>query len=270
MKVLLTGLPKSGKSTMLASLITDVHSKHGMSSPEVRENGERIGFDLLDAGDNAAILSRVGTPTDYPVGRYYVDLVSLEQFIEPLFKYTSEQLLFIDEIGQMQLYSERFKSLVRDYLIAPNDFIGTISQVYEHSFIHDLRESKDILFCAVTPDNREPLKTALAEALKNSVAFNTLSSERQLKALGLARDYLASDKYISLMKLFKNAVPYISDNRISREADRFIVKGNTNNHYVRIIRNGFVCDCDFFNGRGQFMGNAGECSHIQSAKLLSI
>lgn len=254
---------------MLADIISDLRPRRGLSSPEVNENGERIGFDLQDEQDKTAILSRVEVPSDYPVGRYYVDLASLEQFIEHLFKYTPEQLLFIDEVGQMQLYSEHFKNLVRDYLEAPNDFIGTISQVYDHPFIHHLKENRDILLCVVTPENREQLKTALNEALSHRTMFNALSKEKRHKALDLARVYLAGNQYISLKKLFKNAIPYVSGNKISKEAGGFMVQGNTNKHHVRINHGGFTCDCDYFNGRGQFEGNAGECSHIQSAKLFS-
>lgn len=269
MKILLTGLPKSGKSTMLADLLANITPKRGLFSPEIRENGERIGFDLLDTDGDNAILSRLGIPTDYPVGPYFVNLASLERFIEPLFRYTTEQLLFIDEIGQMQLYSERFKSLVRDYLDAPNDFIGTISQVHNHPFIHHLRENSDILLCTVTPENREQLKTALTEALNHRAIFNGLPTAKRHTVLHLACSYLASDQYISLKKLFKNAIPYISDGRINKGADGFTIRGNTTNHYVRIIHDDFACDCNFFNGRGQFEGNAGECSHIQAAKLFS-
>lgn len=267
MKILLTGLPKSGKSTMLTNLIAGVGPKHGLTSPEVRENDERIGFDLCDGMDNAAPLSRVKTVTDYPVGRYYVDLESLENFIEPLFKYHSDDLLFVDEVGQMQLYSERFKDLVKDYVEALNDFIGTISQVYDHPFIDDLKQNQGILLCTVTPENREHLQAALIEALRHREMFNLLSAERQHVALSLARGYLADGQYISLKKLFKNTVSYIVHDKVHGEGSEFTVQGNTRSHRVYIDQNKFICDCDFFNGRGQFVGMAGECSHIQSAKL---
>lgn len=267
MKILLTGLPKSGKSTMLANLIGDINPKRGLTSPEVKESGERVGFDLCDEMGNTAPLSRVKAVTNYSVGRYYVDLESLENFIDPLFKYHPHDLLFVDEIGQMQLYSERFKNLVKDYAEAPNDFIGTISQIYDHPFINDLKQNQDILLCAVTPENREYLQAALVEALRHREMFNLLSVTKGHVALSLARDYLADSQYISLKKLFKNAVPYIAHDKVRGEGDEFTVQGNTRDHYVHINLNKFICDCDFFNGRGQFVGTAGECSHIQSVKL---
>jgi nucleoside-triphosphatase len=267
MKLLLTGLPKSGKSTMLVSIIANVSPRRGLFSPEVRENDERIGFDLQDELGNVAILSRIGTITNYPVGRYYVNLASFGVFIEPLFKYSTDSLLFIDEIGQMQLYSERFKALVKDYVGAPNDFFGTISQVYDHPFIRDLKQNKDILLCTVKPENRVTLKVALIEALNHRATFNLLSRGMQHEALNLARGYVENDQYISLKKLFKNAISYICENKIQEKGNKFVVQGNASKHQVRVNHGDFVCDCDFFNGSGQFADKAGECSHIQSAKL---
>lgn len=44
MKIFLTGRPGSGKSTLLTGLLSNIGHKHGLSSPEVRENGERMGL----------------------------------------------------------------------------------------------------------------------------------------------------------------------------------------------------------------------------------
>jgi nucleoside-triphosphatase len=268
MKLLLTGLPKSGKSTMLVNAITDVVPKQGFTSPEVKENGERIGFDLRNEQGDTAPLSRIKSVTDYPVGRYYVDLKSLENFIDPLFVYDSEQLLFIDEIGQMQLYSERFKDLVEDYLQAPNDFIGTVSQVYNHAFIRDLKKRNDILLCTVKPESRTQLSIAIHEALNSRGLLNLLPQVQQYKVLSLARNYLANDQYTSLKKLFKNAVLYVATKKIAKSDDGFIVTGMTNEHHVRHSDDKYICDCDFFNGHGQFINDADECSHIQSIEIL--
>ena len=269
MKILLTGKPKSGKSTMLAQLLSEVESKHGFFSPEVRDGEVRIGFDLQDESGESAILSRTDKPTKYPVGRYFVDLKSFESFIEHLFIYDSGHLLFIDEVGQMQLYSDRFMDLVSDYIGSPNDFIGTISQVHDHPFIQDLRGREDILLCMITPENREELRSALTEALRHRVFFNQLSRHTQKVALDLARNYLTHNQLISLRKLFKNALPYVATGKIQKQDGEFIVQGNTDSHNVRIRGTALTCDCDLFNGRGKFANHAAECSHIQSAKLIS-
>lgn len=154
MKILLTGRPKSGKTTLLEKLLKDIKNKHGMVATEALEDGARIGFDLQDDCRRTAVLARTDRKTDAAVGRYYVDIPSLNAFIEPLFNIAPGQLLYIDEIGHMQLYSEKFQKLVRSYLDAPNDYLGTISSIYEHTLIDEVKSRSDILLCTITPDNR--------------------------------------------------------------------------------------------------------------------
>lgn len=268
MKILLTGKPRSGKTTLLHSLIHGIASKRGLVTSEVRKNGERIGFDLLDNTGRVAILSRTGRPTKYPVSRYFVDLASLDDFIEPLFECRSE-LLYIDEIGHMQLLSKKFQRLATEYLNADNDFIGTISCVYEHPFIDEVHRREDILLCTVTPENRDELMAALQAALACRGQLRELPDEQQRIVLKLAREYLEADSLIPLRKLFKNAIPYIITGKVEKLSEtEFQVQGNHDNHKVVIKHeSNYSCDCDLFNGRNQFEGRADECSHIQTIKI---
>lgn len=269
MRILLTGKPKSGKTSLLKRLLEQVEDKQGMAAAETLDHGQRVGFDLQGSSGRAAALARVNHQTDISVGRYFVDVASLDAFIEPLFRFKPEQLLYIDEIGQMQLYSETFQKLVQSYLNAPNDYLGTISSIYEHPFIDKTRGRKDILLCTITPENRDVLFMCLSAALKNRDIFNALHATPQMRVLSLAREYLASESYISLKKLFHNAVIYVAKNRVTEVSPNIlVVQGNHDKHNVSVHENSYSCDCDFFNGRGQFTNKAGECSHIQAVKIL--
>lgn len=268
MKILLIGQPKSGKTTMLAKLLERVSSKRGLVTQEVRENDERIGFDLVDSHGNTAPLARTDKQTPYPVGRYFVDVKALNGFIKPLFAFGARELLYIDEIGQMQLYSSRFKSLVNKYLEADNDFLGTITSVYNDEFVESIKSRRGILICEVTPDNRVELEQGLAFAVDHRDMIAALSSVQQQAIVKMGTSYLRDDDYVRFKKLFKNTVPYIAQGRIRREETGFLVEGNTNDHHVTVAPDGaMACDCDLFNGRGQFAGSEGECSHIQAVKL---
>jgi nucleoside-triphosphatase THEP1 len=70
MKILLTGKNRSGKTTLLAALLAEANDKLGFMTNEVREDGERIGFDMVDSQGRTAPLARTNRPTAYPVGRY--------------------------------------------------------------------------------------------------------------------------------------------------------------------------------------------------------
>lgn len=269
MKIHLTGLPKSGKTTLLTNLVADIQSKHGMVAKEVLENNVRVGFDLQDELGHRVALSRVGKRTEYAAGRYFVDVDSLDHYIDSLSLAASGQLLYIDEIGQMQLYSEKFKSLVSAYLGSSNDYIGTVSAVFDHPFIEGVKSRPDILLCTVTLENRQELGNVLREALANRNLFNALPTDQQLKVLKLARQYLRAKQYISLKKLFHNTLKYISEHKATKVGDRtFTIGGNHGQHLVTTINQGYQCDCDFYNGRKQFKDQRGECSHIQAAKIL--
>lgn len=267
MKILLTGLPKSGKTTLLTELVKEVKLKRGLMAKEEVIDGRRTGFNLVDQLGNTATLARTTPPTDYPVGRFYVDLKSLDGFIGHLIDFTPTELLFIDEVGQMQLYSEKFKELVNLYLTSENDFIGTISAVYEHPFIEEVKSRPDVLLCRVTPENRQDLKAALAEAIANRELFGTLTTKQQSTVLDLASYYIASGQYISLKKLFHNALRYTAEYKVESLDDAFLVRGDHGSHTVSVSKDVYLCDCDFFNGRRQFAGKRGECSHVQAVKI---
>jgi nucleoside-triphosphatase len=267
MKIFLTGPPKSGKTTLLTELVKEAKLKRGLMAKEEVSEGRRTGFNLVDQLGNTATLARTAPPTNYPVGRFYVDLKSLDGFIDQFIDFTPDELLFIDEVGQMQLYSEKFKKLVDSFLASENDFIGTISAVYEHPFIEEVKSRPDVLLCKVTPDNRHDLKAALAEAIANRERFNKLPLDQQSIVLDLARHYIANDQYISLKKLFHNALRYIAEHRVESLDNVFLVRGDHDLHTVSISNYTYLCDCDFFNGRKQFTGKSGECSHIQAVKI---
>lgn len=268
MKILLTGKPRSGKTSLFANLIDKVEAKQGLMAVEVVRAGARVGFDVIDNLGHTTPLAHVGARTPFPVGRYFVQVDNLNALIAALPEPKPEHLLYCDEIGQMQLYSSRFQQLAQDYLSCPQDFIGTVSAIYKHPFIEALHKRKDILLCTVTQENRGELKRVLTAALENRHYFNQLTALRQNAVLDLARSYLQHGHYISAVKLFKNALFYLHANRFEPSgASDYKVRGNTGTHIVTKHAERFSCDCDFFNGRGKFVGHAGECSHIQTVKL---
>ena len=69
MKILLTGKNKSGKTTLLESLIGTEHLRKGFVTREVRGQHDRIGFDLIDHKEEAVVLARIDSKTRYQVGR---------------------------------------------------------------------------------------------------------------------------------------------------------------------------------------------------------
>ena len=160
MKILVTGEPHTGKSTLLKKLISNTSNKVGFVTLEIPDSdnpGMRLGFKLIDHNGREAILAHVNIESDIKVSRYGVDIKTLDEFINPLFEFQTDQLLYIDEIGQMELYSEKFKLLVEKYINSTNNFIGTITKNYQDELTEELKSNKMINIEEVTINNRDNL-----------------------------------------------------------------------------------------------------------------
>lgn len=268
MKILLTGKPKSGKTTLLKVIIGGVRHKHGFVTEQILRNGERYGFELVSEQGIKAELASVNSASDIKVSKYGVNIASLNDFLAQLPKVESNELIYIDEIGQMELYSEKFKSLVGAYLNLNNPYIGTITNVYEDYFVKQVLSRKDIIVIEVNENCRTIISEAIKGYVKNFDMICSLDETRTAKVIEMANTYASTGNYIQLKKLFCNAVVYLADNRItSPENGKYIVHGKHEDHLVEVNEGTYKCDCKFFNGLDEYTGKAGECSHVQAIKL---
>lgn len=153
--IFITAEPGIGKSTLLAKLVSDVTNKCGFVTTEMREERGRVGFQVESFANQKAVIAHVDFDTDYKVSKYGVSVASLESIIPSISNITESALLYIDEIGQMQLFSEMFKRLVFSYLESRNTFVATLSCVHKHSVITHIHRRDDTIFVKLTPDNRE-------------------------------------------------------------------------------------------------------------------
>ena len=165
MKLLLTGDPHSGKSTLLSKIISHIEKKQGFITQEVLKNGERVGFELVSSLNMRVKFATVESSSEVRVSRYGLDIETLDNFLQDLPAINRDSLLYIDEIGQMQLHSEIFRSLVKDYLEAPNYFIGTISKVYKDEFIKAIVDNNEVEIIKITPQNRNQLESKIVTKL---------------------------------------------------------------------------------------------------------
>ena len=269
MKLLLTGKSNCGKTTLLEGFIESVPDKQGFVADEMRENGERTGFRLVSSEGKTAMLASVDSESDIRVSKYGVELESLEQFLDELPPLDANNLIYLDEIGQMQLHSEVFRNLVTGYLDEAKIYAGTITSMYDDDFTQAVRERDDVVLLTITPENREEVRRALNSIAEGMPAFMRMSGDMQGKITAMARQYVQNEDIIQLRKLFKNAVNYLAKGAVQQAGEGYVVVGNHGNHDVGLRDSNYVCDCDLFNGRAEFTNNAGECSHIQAVKLLS-
>ncbi|MDH5806329.1 MAG: NTPase [Candidatus Methanomethylicaceae archaeon] len=140
-KVFITGRPGVGKSTVLKEVITILKNNGfkigGITCPEIRKNGKRIGFEIIDiASNNKGILASMDFFKGPMVGKYYVNLEDLEKIAIPAIKKSIEELdlTVIDEIGPMELKSKKFYELIMDILKSNKSIIAIIHKSLVKNF----------------------------------------------------------------------------------------------------------------------------------------
>src|SRR3990167_373772 len=151
--ILITGMPRSGKSTLLKKLIQKFDQKVGFVTNEVRKDGERVGFELETHTGEKSMFANMNFKTNFKVSRYFVDVDNLEVIIPKVENFRNGDFLFLDEIGQMELFSEKFKKLVIKYIDSPNTCIATLSKVYTNEFIESIKNRTDIILIEITEYN---------------------------------------------------------------------------------------------------------------------
>lgn len=139
-KILITGPPRCGKSTLISKLICYFTNKdyiiHGFLTPEIRKNNKRIGFDAEDINSKMRIkFARVGNyKTHFKLGKYHIFIEEFEQFISKLERVKSEKvdLICIDEIGKMELFSKKFQEFIKKVFYSDIHIIATIGKKMQH------------------------------------------------------------------------------------------------------------------------------------------
>lgn len=154
-----------GKTTLIQKIIERMGSvpMAGFYTAEIRSGGSRRGFDLYGLNGKHRTLAHVDLDSQDRVGKYGVDTGGFEEFLEMLdILNPDKELIVMDEIGRMELLSNRFRSLVRDVLNSDKQLLATIA-LEEGGFIREIKQRSDIHLLEVTRDNRDRLPGALID-----------------------------------------------------------------------------------------------------------
>jgi nucleoside-triphosphatase len=168
--LLLTGNPGVGKTTVLAKAVDALKkggfSVGGMISREVRERGVRVGFEILDIGSGKrGWLAHVNQQTGPQVGRYHVNIEDLNAVGAKAVADAVEKcdVVAIDEVGPMELFSEKFKDATRKALESGKPVLAVVHWKARDRLIGEAKSRTDAETFTVTHENRELLPNILAE-----------------------------------------------------------------------------------------------------------
>ena len=126
---LLTGQPGTGKTSLIKQALAGIKGKAGgFYTEEIRTQGIREGFRLVTLDGQDAILAHVNIHSPYRVSRYGVDIDSLDRVgVSALHRAAREcDLVVIDEIGKMELFSANFREAVLQIIGSGKRVLGTI------------------------------------------------------------------------------------------------------------------------------------------------
>ncbi len=170
--MLLTGAPGVGKTTVVAkvaeALKAEGVSVGGMISRETRDGCARMGFEVIDlTSDKHGWLAHVDQKTGPQVGKYRVNLADLDRIgakaiIEATKKF---DVIAIDEIGPMELYSAKFKQAVEEAFDSRKLVLAVVHAKATNQLITAAKRRADAETFVVTPKNRDALPGQLVERI---------------------------------------------------------------------------------------------------------
>lgn len=171
---LLVGKPGVGKTTLLLKVVERISnlSTGGFFTQEIREHGKRVGFRVETFSGERGILSHIADPEDPldkhgpRVGKYKVDIPTFEKIgVMGLENALDESdLIVIDEIGKMELFSTRFREALICALNADKPLIATVMS-HRDAFVDALKARPDVHLLEVTLANREKLVDELVSRI---------------------------------------------------------------------------------------------------------
>ena len=163
--ILLTGKPRSGKTTLLRKIIAQLPHKVGLVTNEIRKDDVRVGFEIETYAGGRAVLAHIDFDKSLSVGKYGLNLDNLNKLLPSVANFKNE-ILYLDEIGQMELQSQDFVLLAKKYLDAENICLATLTSVYEDDFTKEVRERDDVTIYEITEQNRDELYEEILSKLK--------------------------------------------------------------------------------------------------------
>ena len=165
---LLTGSPGTGKTTVIRQAIARSKVKAGgFYTEEIRSGGARQGFRIITLNRQNAILAHVDTPSSYRVSKYGVDIQNLDNVGVAAINQAIEKsdLIVIDEIGKMELFSPHFREAVLKAVDSGKKVLGTI-MLSPHPFADSVKRHPKVKVVELARANHDEVLREILDWLK--------------------------------------------------------------------------------------------------------
>ena len=165
-KVLITGEPGSGKTTAIKKIVEKLGDRAiGFWTEEVRDpkTKKRTGFRIVTTDGKKKIFASKIFTSKKLVGSYGVNVNYFEEIAIPtLLKAIQEarkdrkKVIVIDEIGKMELFSKKFRDLIRDIFYDDRlNVVATIPVRDVHKVVSEIRRLPGVVHIHLDKSNRD-------------------------------------------------------------------------------------------------------------------
>jgi len=165
---LLTGEPGVGKTTIIKQALEHARTKAGgFFTEEIRDHGVRRGFRIIALDGQSAILAHTDFKSPHRVSKYGVDIEGLDRVGVTALKDAIRDcdLVVVDEIGKMELFSPSFRGAVLEALDSGSRVLGTI-MFSSHPVADDIKRHPNVAVVSVTKANREQVLSQIKRWLE--------------------------------------------------------------------------------------------------------
>lgn len=167
--LLITGGPGVGKTTVLLKTVDLLKVKGfsvgGMLSRDMRSGTTRAGFEVMDLyTGKTGQLAHKDLKSGPQVGKYHVNIADLDAIGTEAVGWANKKcdVVAVDEIGPMELLSDKFRHAVTDAVDSQKLIIGTIHWKAGDNLVKEIKTREDAVIFVVTWENRSSLPSAIA------------------------------------------------------------------------------------------------------------
>ena len=162
MKIIITGEPGVGKTTLIKKLVKALGSRAtGFWTEEVRDikTKKRIGFKVVSTNGESTLFASKTFTSKHIVGSYGVNVERFERIALPVLEKAlkeREKVIIIDEIGKMEFFSKAFVKLVEKLMFDQRyNVVATIPIRDFHPLIKEIRRIPGAVYLEITKENRD-------------------------------------------------------------------------------------------------------------------
>lgn len=177
--LLVTGSPGIGKTTVVEKAVEELVGRGfkvgGMITREVRKGGTRVGFEIRDlSSGRKGWLAHVDQPFGPRISKYRVNLEDVEKIGARAIQdaVLAADVVVIDEIGPMELFSQPFRSSLMEAIRCEKPILASIHHRARGPFVGNITNRSDVEVIEVTFDNRDRLPRLIAEKTSDAVSVS--------------------------------------------------------------------------------------------------